>query len=80
MGVKPGTADERLIRFVDLGPTILSLAGVPVPATMQGRDFAAPDAVAREYVYASRDRMDEAMDRQRTVHCGWKESEIVSGR
>ncbi|MEZ5501500.1 MAG: sulfatase-like hydrolase/transferase [Halioglobus sp.] len=66
-GVAPGTVDERLISFVDLGPTILALAGVPVPGYMQGRNFAAVDAVPRDYVYAARDRMDEVMDRQRAV-------------
>jgi len=66
-GVNPGATDERLISFVDLGPTILSLAGVSVPANMQGRHFAASDAVPNEYIYASRDRIDELMDRQRAV-------------
>lgn len=65
--VEPGTVDERLISFVDLGPTILSLAGVPVPANMQGHDFAASDAEPNEYIYASRDRIDEQMDRQRAA-------------
>lgn len=66
-GVEPGSVDERIISFVDLGPTILSLAGVPVPAYMQGRNVASRDAAPREYVYASRDRIDEMMDRQRAV-------------
>jgi arylsulfatase A-like enzyme len=66
-GVEPGAVDERLISFVDLGPAILSLAGVAVPATMQGRNFTASNVVPRQYVYASRDRIDETMDRQRAV-------------
>lgn len=66
-GVQPGTLDQRLISFVDLAPTILSLAGVQVPANMHGRDFAASDAAPNEYIYASRDRLDELMDRQRAV-------------
>ena len=66
-GVVPGEVDERLISFVDLGPTILALAGVPAPATMHGRSFGADDTAPREYVYASRDRIDEVMDRQRAV-------------
>ena len=66
-GIKPGEVDERLISFVDLGPTILSLAGIPVPKNMHGRSFVADDAGLREYVYASRDRIDEVMDRQRAV-------------
>ena len=32
---KAGTTDDRLISSIDLGPTVLSLAGVPVPAHMQ---------------------------------------------
>lgn len=66
-GVAPGEVDERLVSFVDLAPTILSLAGVPVPGNMHGRIFTGGDAPPREYVYASRDRMDEQMDRQRAV-------------
>lgn len=74
-GVKPGALDERLISFVDLAPTILSLASVPVPSNMQGRDFvggrvassAANEAAPNTYIYASRDRIDELMDRQRAV-------------
>ena len=66
-GVKSGAVDERLISFVDLAPTILSLAGVSVPANIQGHDFAASDAALNNYIYASRDRIDEHMDRQRAV-------------
>ena len=66
-GVEPGALDERLISFVDLGPTILSLAGVPVPAYQQGRNFASTEGVPREFIYASRDRIDEVLDRQRAV-------------
>lgn len=74
-GVKPGALDERLISFVDLAPTILSLAAVPVPSNMQGRAFvassvassAANEAAPNTYIYASRDRIDEQMDRQRAV-------------
>ena len=54
-GVKAGAVDERLISFVDLGPTILSPAGVPVPANMQGHNFAVTDVALNPYIYASRD-------------------------
>ena len=66
-GVEPGQVDSRLISVVDLAPTILSLAGVPLPDYLQGRDFAAASATPRDYVYASRDRIDDLMDRQRAV-------------
>jgi len=67
-GVKPGTVEERLVSFVDLSATILSLAGVATPDWMDGRVFAGPHAdPPRQYVFASRDRLDEWPDRQRAV-------------
>lgn len=65
--VVPGTVDNRLISFVDLAPTILALAGAPVPAFIHGRDMLSADTAERDYIYASRDRIDEVMDRQRAV-------------
>ena len=35
----PGGRTDRLVSFVDLAPTLLSLAGIPVPETMQGEAF-----------------------------------------
>ncbi len=67
-GVQPGDLDTRLISFVDLAPTILSLAGAPVPEFIQGQAFAGPaEAAPRRYVFAARDRIDEVPDRQRAV-------------
>jgi N-sulfoglucosamine sulfohydrolase len=66
-GVRPNTVDTRLISFVDLAPTILKLAGVAAPGYLQGHDFAASNAVRREYIFAARDRIDEVPDRQRAV-------------
>ena len=66
-GVMRGAVDQRLISFVDLGPAILSLAGVAVPAYMHGRNFADALVAPNDYIYASRDRIDEMMDRQRAI-------------
>ncbi|MFP6640936.1 MAG: sulfatase [Myxococcota bacterium] len=66
----PGGVDERLISFVDLAPTILEWAGVPVPTYVQGKSFAWTDAKIRDYVFASRDRIDEFDDRERAVRDG----------
>ena len=63
--VQPGTLDERLISFVDLAPTILDLAGAPVPDYMHGQNLLSDDK--RTYVYGARDRIDEVNDRQRAV-------------
>jgi arylsulfatase A-like enzyme len=62
------SVDSQLISFVDFAPTMLTLAGVPVPAYMQGRSFLGtqkPDP--RQYVFAARDRMDPALETIRAV-------------
>ncbi len=67
-GLEPGSVSEQLVSTVDLGPTVLSLAGVPIPAHMQGCPFLGPEAgPPREYVFASRDRYDEAYDMVRAA-------------
>lgn len=64
----PGSSTDRLISFVDLAPTLLSLAGVPIPEHMQGVAFLGAQAgEPREYVYGFRDRMDERIDMIRMV-------------
>ncbi len=37
--IKAGTVDEHLVQNLDFGPTFLDLAGVEVPADMQGRSL-----------------------------------------
>ncbi len=37
--VKPGTTADPMILNIDIAPTVLELAGVPVPKTVQGRSF-----------------------------------------
>jgi arylsulfatase A-like enzyme len=65
--LKPGT-DNRLISSIDFGPTVLSLAGVQVPAHMQGRPFLGEQTgKERDAVFAARDRIDESYDMVRSV-------------
>jgi arylsulfatase A-like enzyme len=65
--LEPGQIDEQMISFVDLAPTILALAGVDSPAYLPGQNFLDPSSTPRRYVFASRDRMDTVIDRQRAV-------------
>jgi N-sulfoglucosamine sulfohydrolase len=72
-GSKPaGAIDNQLISFVDLAPTILSLANIPLPSYLQGQAFLgvyqAP--TPRKYIFAGRDRMDTPVDRVRAVGDG----------
>jgi arylsulfatase A-like enzyme len=67
---KGGTAEE-LVSFVDFGPTVLSLAGVQIPESMQGQAFlGSQKGPERKYIYAARDRMDSEYDRVRAVSDG----------
>jgi arylsulfatase A-like enzyme len=67
-----GTVDDQLISFVDFAPTVLSLAGVPIPKNIQGQSFvgAQKSKTKRMYIYAARDRMDARYDRVRAVSDG----------
>ena len=65
---RPGGKSERLLSFVDLAPTMLSLAGVRAPAFHQGQAFAGPyEAAPRTYSFGFRGRMDERYDLMRSV-------------
>ena len=66
--VKPGSVRDDLTCFLDLAPTMLTLASAPVPDYMVGRVFIGPKTQpAPQYVFGARDRMDETYDRIRTV-------------
>ena len=68
VAAKNGTRTDRLVSFVDFGPTALSLAGVDIPDYMEGRPFLGKKAVApRRFVYGHRDRVDEVQDLARSV-------------
>jgi len=66
--IKPGQTTDRLVSFVDFGPTVLNLTGTTIPKHMQGKPFLGPDpADPRKYVYGHRDRVDEVRDFARSV-------------
>ena len=67
-GEGAGTQREELVSFVDLAPTILSVAGADIPEQMPGRDLFSPAASGeRNFVYAALDRHDEVPDRMRAA-------------
>ncbi len=67
-GYTTGGTSERMVSFMDLGPTMLSLAGIEPPQWMQGRAFAGEHEVpGSRYSFGFRGRMDERYDLVRTV-------------
>lgn len=63
-----GGTSDRMISFVDLAPTMLSLAGMEPKEWMQGRAFAGKfEQEGAEYSFGFRGRMDERVDLVRSV-------------
>jgi len=63
-----GTKTDRLVSFVDLAPTVLSLAGIDLPEYFQGDAFAGKSmAEPNQYAFSFRGRMDERIDMVRSV-------------
>lgn len=66
-----GGKSDRMVSFVDLAPTLLSLVGIQPPEWMQGHAFAGPhQAEPQPYLYGERGRMDERMDLVRSITDG----------
>ena len=65
---RPGGKSDRLAGFIDLAPTVLSLAGIQPPAHMQGHALMGKHAASPQpFAYGFRGRMDERYDMVRTV-------------
>ena len=65
---KTGSKVDRLISFVDLLPTLLSIAKIPVPDYLQGNAFLGTQKTKDlEYAFMFRGRMDERYDMSRAV-------------
>jgi N-sulfoglucosamine sulfohydrolase len=65
---RPGSEVNRIISFVDLVPTLLSITGIDIPEYLQGNAFLGKQKTADpEYAFMFRDRMDERFDMSRAL-------------
>lgn len=64
-----GHRDNRMISFIDMGPTALSLAGIQPPDNINGSAFLGPfiRSIEPKYVFGAADRFDEVSDHARSV-------------
>lgn len=63
-----GSVDERLVNLIDLGPTMLNMAGLDVPRHMAGREFLGSKLPSnRKYIFGARQRIDANFDMVRSV-------------
>lgn len=70
-----GSRDDRVVSFVDFGPSVLSLAGIDPDSRLDGTPFLGTfarerDDYRRGHAYANADRFDAVYDRARTVSDG----------
>ena len=71
IGIETGTTDNTLVSFMDFGPTVLNLAGVDIPARMDGKPFLGKDADKRDdVVFGYGDRFDEFYAFNRCIRQG----------
>lgn len=71
----PGSRVQGFVEFVDIGPTVLNLAGVGLPPHMDGQPFLGPDVTAgqvnkRDEAFSYADRFDEKYDMVRALRKG----------
>ncbi len=62
-----GGVESRPVSMIDLAPTVLTLAGLPVPKWMEGRPILGAPFPDRAVIFAARDRCGDAQDRIRAV-------------
>lgn len=65
----PGGVNKQVISLLDLTATTLWMAGIERPPLMHSRIFFGPRAdPPRRFAFSARDRIDETVVRQRSVH------------
>ncbi len=72
---KIGSKVDGFVSFIDLGPTVLSLAGINVPKGVDGKPFLGKkvdtkEVNSRDEVYSYADRFDEKYDLVRSIRKG----------
>jgi uncharacterized sulfatase len=65
--LKRGEVRDHLVSLIDVSAATVALAGVDIPAWMDGVDMLAVDFDGRDVVYAARDRLGGTLDRVRSA-------------
>ncbi|PCE64425.1 sulfatase family protein [Sediminicola luteus] len=66
-GINGQQINSDLISGIDISATSLAVAGIGIPASMEGRDILSATYQERTHVIAARDRCDETIDKIRAV-------------
>lgn len=66
---EPGSTVDRIVSFIDMPTTFMSLCQVEIPDYMQGKIFLGPEqSPKRDYHFSFRGRMDERNENARAVY------------
>jgi len=65
--IQAASVEERLVSLIDLAPSMLTMAGLPVPAWMVGQPILSGSFPDRDMIFAARDRCGDAQDRIRAL-------------
>ncbi len=65
--IKEGQVIDDLISAIDVSATLMKVAGITLPAHIEGRPFLGPGVKKRDFIIGARDRMDETVDMMRCV-------------
>ena len=65
--VAPGQVNKDLVMSIDICATILEAAGIAAPVPLHGKSLFSKELPAAEYVFAARDKMDDAHDAMRAI-------------
>lgn len=68
--LKAGSRSDELVSLIDLTASAIVLAGLPIPKECHGKPFLAEGTPPRQFVFTARDRIENAVDRVRTVYDG----------
>ena len=66
-GIPKGQVRDDFAQQIDLVPTSLAMAKLPVPKVLQGRDLFDSALAPRDAIFAARDRCDETVENLRGV-------------
>ncbi|MEE9460902.1 MAG: sulfatase-like hydrolase/transferase [Bacteroidales bacterium] len=66
-GKQKGKVRSDMVKHIDILPTSLAIAGIDIPAHLQGADLYADAYESQEYIYTTRDRCDETTEIIRSV-------------
>lgn len=66
-GLEGNKEKDDILSTIDITSSILDLAGIEIPAYIDGKPFIRQQQPVREYVYSARDLWDEVMDKSRCI-------------